>query len=102
MTLKLQISNKDLRLPLPMDCRKYTKNTSLSHHCDQSAADLIFVLPKFWNSLMLTLNLLPRILHPTSRTNQTLLRELNQMLPPQLSRQKLSWPLWMSHPFILN
>ena len=37
-----------------------------------------------------------------SRTHQTLLRELNQMLPPQLYRQKLSWSLWMSHPFILT
>ena len=37
-----------------------------------------------------------------SKTHQTLLRELNQMSPPQLSRQKLSWPLWMSHPFILT
>ena len=53
-----------------------------------SAADLILVLPKFRNSLTPTLNLLPRILHPTSRTHQTLLRELNQMSPPQLSCQK--------------
>ena len=29
MTLKLQISNKDPGLPISMDCRKYTKNTSL-------------------------------------------------------------------------
>ena len=100
--LKLQISNKDPELLISMDYRKYTKNTPLSHHLHQSVMDLTLVLPKFRNSLTLTLNLLPRILHPTSRTHRTLLRELNQMLPPQLSRQKLSWPLWMSHPFILT
>ena len=57
---------------------------------------------KFSESLTLTLSLLPRVLHPTSRTHRTLLEELNQMSPPQLSHQNLSWPLWMSHPFILT